>query len=428
MQITKKNVSATTAKLDIAATEAELSETKQQVLKNLGKTVKLQGFRAGKAPLSLVEKNVDPTIFQNEFLDTLINRLYVDAVSQEKLRPVASPQISLTKFVPFTTLEFSAELEVVGEVKLPDYKKFKLAKPSIKIEAKDVNEVLDNLKTRMAEKKDVTRAAKAGDEVVIDFAGVDDKTGEPIKGADGKDYPLILGSDAFIPGFETHLIGLKAGAEKTFVLVFPKDYSVTALQSRKVSFTVTVTRVQEVADTKIDDAFAAKVSPFPTLAELKADIKRQLLAERQTQADRDYESQLLEQIAQKASVAIPDVLIEEEIDRIEQDERQNLTYRGQTWQEHLELEGVTEAEHHEKQRPGAELRVRAGLVLSDIATQEGIFVTPEELEIRMQLLKGQYTDAAMQAELEKPETRRDIANRLLSEKTIAQLTIYATSK
>jgi len=427
MQITKQQINPTTVKLTLSADAALLSETKAEVLKRLGRDVKLQGFRAGKAPLSVIEKNVDQSLLQSEFLDAVLNAMYSESVTSQKLRPVAQPKVTVSKFVPFSTVEADVEVEVVGEIKLPDYKKIRVTKKPVKVEAKDVTEVLESLRTRAAERKDVTRAAKDGDEVTIDFAGTDAKTGEAISGADGKDYPLVLGSNTFIPGFEPNLVGLKVDEEKSFDIVFPKDYGVAALQSKKVTFKVTVHKVQELAEPKLDDAFAAKVSPFKTLAELKADVKQQLATEREVQAQREYESELLEKLAEKTKVAIPTVLVEEEIDRHEADERQNLTYRGQTWQEHLDAEGVTAEQHREKQRPAAELRVKAGLVLSEVAEAEGLTVTPEELEIRMQLLKGQYQDPAMQAELEKPAVRRDIASRILSEKTIGKLTEYATA-
>jgi len=428
MQITKKNLTPTSVKLTIAADQALLSETKDRVLKELARDVKLQGFRAGRAPLSLVEKTVDQSLLQRQFMDEVLNQLYSEALTQERLRPVAQPQVSVSKFVPFTTLEAEIEVEVVGEIILPDYKKFRLPRKTVKVEAKDVDEVIENLRSRAADTKDVTRAAKDDDQVIIDFAGTDSKTGEAINGADGKDYPLVLGSDTFIPGFETNLVGMKAGEQKSFDITFPKDYAVSALQNRKVTFAVTVQKVQSVAKPKIDDAFAASVGPFKSVADLKTDIKSQLQAEREEQNRREYESELLEKLAEKTKVAIPKALVDEEIDRHEADERQNLTYRGQTWQEHLKEEGVTEEEHREKQRPSAELRVKAGLVLSEVADKEKLTVTPDELEIRLQLLRGQYQDPKMQAELDKPEVRREIASRMLSEKTIGKLSEYASGK
>lgn len=428
MQVQKKNVSETKIQLSIDADENMLQEVKSLVLRRLARQVKTPGFRQGKAPISLIEKQVDQTLLQSEFLDEAVNHMYVDALQSERIRPVDRPEVSIKKFVPFSTLEVEVTVEAVGDVKLPDYKKIKVEKKSLKITAKQIDDVVESLRERTAERKDVTRVAKAGDEVVIDFTGVDAKTKESINGADGKAYPLILGSNTFIPGFEDNLTGMKVGEEKSFDITFPEDYGVKALQKRKVTFTVTATKVSEIVKPKVDNEFAAKVGPVKTVEALKADIKTQMEAEQQQQAERDFESEILEKITDKAEVAIPKVLVDEEIARVELDEKQNLVYRGQTWEEHLKDEGVTEDEHFEQKRPGAEKNVKAGLVLTEIADKEGITVTPEELEVRLQLLKGQYQDKQMQAELNKPENRREVSNRLVTEKTLERLKSYATAK
>jgi trigger factor len=428
MQVSQKSLTDTSVQLTVTADAAALVRLKQVVLQKLAPSVNLSGFRAGKAPLNLVEKNLDQSRLQTEFLDEAVNAFYIDAINHQKLRPVAQPKISITKFVPFDALEFRAEVEVVGEVKLANYKTLKVAKPLVNVTAKDINDVLGKLKIREADKKPATRASKTGDEVWIDFTGVDAKTREPINGADGKDFPLVLGSNTFIPGFEPELVGLKADAEKTFKITFPKDYGVATLQSREVSFTVTVKKVNEVVEPKLDDKFSAKVGPFKTLAELKADIKKQLKVEREREAQMQFENELVTAVTAKSTVEIPKVLVDEQLDAMENDERQNLAYRGQTWQEHLEAEGVNEEQHRERNRAQAEQRVKAGLVLSEIADKEKITATPEEVEIRMQILKGQYNDPQMQAELYKPEARRDITSRLLTEKTLAKLTGYSTKQ
>jgi len=161
---------------------------------------------------------------------------------------------------------------------------------------------------------------------------------------------------------------------------------------------------------------------------LKADIKGQLQQEKEAEADREYADELLTNITKAAAVAIPDVLIEEQIDRLVRDQKQNLLYRGQTWQEFLDAEGVDEAGYRKKLQPDAELRVKAGLVLAEIAEAEKIQVTADDVTAQIALLKGRYTDAAMHAELDKPEARRDIASRLMSEKTIDKLVGYASAK
>lgn len=428
MQVHKSQLTPTTIKLAIEADQELLEEVRSQVLTRLARTVNLQGFRKGHAPLAMVEKSVDQQAYQSEFIDAALNRMYSEALVEQKIRPVSQPKVDIKKFVPFTTLEFEAEVESIGDVKLPDYTKIKLEKKPVEVTAKDVDAVLENLKIRMAEKKVVDRASKDTDEVWIDFEGRDAKSGEPVKGGDGKDYPLVLGSNTFIPGFEPNLVGMKAGEEKEFTLDFPKDYGVAALQGKTVTFKATVTKVSEVVKPKVDDDFAAKVGPFKTAEELKADIKKQITAEREQQNDREYESDLLSKITEKADVAVPTALVDEELTRLEREERQNIAYRGQTWQEHLDEEGVTEEEHREKNRPGAEMRVKAGLVLAEIAEKEQVEVTPDELQMRIQLMKGQYQDEAMRAELDKPENQREIASRIMSEKTIDKLVQYAASK
>ncbi len=428
MQVTKEQLSPTKVKLTIVADAELLRSVKDQTLRALAKDMKMPGFRPGKIPMAVVEKNLNPGLLQSEFLDKAMNRLYGAALDQEKLRPVAQPQANVKKFVPFDTLELETEVEVIGAIKLPDYKKIKIPVEPVKASEKDMTDVIAQLRIREATKEDVDRAAKEDDQVWIDFTGVDAKTGEPIQGADGKQYPLVIGSNTFIPGFEPHLVGLKAGDEKTFNVTFPADYGVSALQKKKVEFTVSVTKVQAVKLPKLDDEFAAKVGPFKDMAELKADIKNQINYEKQNRADREYQSKLLEQMTDKSEAAIPDTLIEEEVDRLEKEERQDLTYRGTTWEEHLKQEGVSQEEHRAKKRDEAERRVKAGLDLAEIAESEKIDVTREELDGRLNSLRAQYQDKAMLAELDKPENRREIASRLLTEKTIAALVGYASAK
>ena len=427
MQVSTTYPTDTTIKLTITGDKETLDSVKAHVVKELSARVgSVPGFRKGKVPAALAEKQLDQNLLQSEFLEHAINELYGRAAEQERLRIAGQPSVSITKFVPYDTLELEVTVDVIGKVELADYKKIKLEKPKVSVTAKDVDEVIDNLRSRTGEKHEVDRAAKDGDEVVIDFAGVDAKTKEPIAGTEGKEYPLPLGSKSFIPGFEEALVGVKAGEEKTFDVTFPKDYGVKALQNKKVTFTVKVHKVQENALPKLDDAFAATVGPFKTVAELKADIKKQVTAEREREADRTYENQLIEAIAKKTKVAIPKSAVDEQIQRMEQEEKQNLTYRGQTWEQHLELEGVTEDEHREKNREQAELHVKAGIILGEVAEREQLTVTPEEVDLQVNLLKGQYQDEKMQAELDKPENRRDILGRILTQKTVAKLVEYAS--
>ncbi len=428
MQIKRETINPTSTKLTISLDQAEIEKGKQVAVSHLGKHTKLPGFREGKAPSALIEKNLDPARLQNEFLNEAINAVYPESIMQTGLRVTSEPEIVITKFVPFSELEFSVTVDNVGDLKIGDYKKIKITPENVSVTAKDVDEVLKGLAERSAKRAEVTRAAKDGDEVNIDFKGIDAKTKEPIEGADGQQYNLILGSKSFIPGFEEQLIGLKAKDQKSFDITFPDDYGVKELQKRKVNFSVTVNSVSELKPPKLDDDFAKSVGPFASLTDLKADIKKQLITEKQTQADQKLNNDLMTKIADQSEVTIPDSLIEQEIDRLEDEEKRNLVYRGQTWQEHLAAEGITAEEHRAKERPVAELRIKTGIILGEIADKESITISDDELNMRLELLKGQYSDPQMQSELASSEGRRDIRSRMMVEKTLVYLRRLATSK
>jgi trigger factor len=408
----------TQANVVITADAAELAKIKTRVLKKLAPRVKLSGFRDGKAPIEMIEKNVDQQLFQSEFLDDAVNTLYIAALKEERLRPVGNPKVEITKFVPFTSLEAKYEIPVVGAVKLPNYKKRTVEKQVAKVAKKDIDSVLNNLQLRASEKSEVSRAVKATDEAWIDFSGVD-KAGKAIKGADGKDYPLAIGSGTFIPGFEDNVIGMKPGESKDFTVTFPENYGAKELQNAKVTFTVKLNKVMEVVLPKLDDKFAATVGPFKKIEELTADVKKQLEHEQKHKIERDYEAAIVNDLADKTKVAIPDSLIEEQEELILQEVRQNVVQRGMTFDELMTSQNTTEEEYKKTEvTPEAIRRVKAGLVLSEIADIEGIDVTLEELEARMIQLKSQYPDKKMQEQLDEPESRREINSRLRTEKVI----------
>lgn len=426
MKIHRTNLSDTKIIFTIAGSDQELIPAKKIALTKLAPQVKLQGFRPGHVPLDLVEKQINQNVLQEETLNEALNTMYETAIRQEKVRPVANPKVELKKFVPYTDLEFTAEVDVIGKITLGNYKSLKAKKNMSEASDSDVDEVIARLQTQMAdytEINEIKRAAAEGDRVWIDFIGVDAK-GQPVNGAKGDDYPLAIGSNTFIPGFEQNVIGMKKDEKKDFTIPFPNDYGVKALQGQKVTFSVTVKKIESTKKPEINAEFAKKVGPFDSVASLKADIKKQIVAERQHQAERDYQDALVKELVSKSTVSLPQAMLDEQIEIVDKEFRQNLVYRGQTFQEYLETAELTEEDYRKNElAPAAEQRLKAGLVLSELADIEKITITPEELEIRVQVLKGQYaSDAAMQAELDKPENRREVAARLLTEKTIAKLT------
>ncbi len=428
MQTTIKESSDTTAVLTVTANAEDLAKYKSLVVKRLAKDVKVPGFRTGKVPQAVAEKNLDPNYVQSQVIEEAINRLYLNALNETKLRVISNPKIAVTKFVPYTDLVFTAEVDVVPKIKLPDYKNIKVKKEEVAITDADVEEVLGRIQQQQATFTEVTRAARDGDRAIIDFAGKDAK-GEPIPNGSGKDYPLVLGSKSFIAGFEEQVVGLKKGAKKRFTLSFPKDYFAQVLAGQKVTFDIEVKKIEESKAEELNDALAAKIGPFKTVGDLRADIRKQLNIEREHHANRAFEEAVIKAIADKVKIALPEGLLAEQTKMIDQEFRQNLSRQNQTFEDYLKSTGKTEDEYKEQElKPLAQERLKAGLVLAEIAKAEDITVTPEELQIRVQLIKNQYKDEKVHEELDKPENQQDIASRMVTEKTITKLVGYAQGK
>lgn len=415
--------------LSITAGEESLAQYKKDTLKRLQPEVSAPGFRKGKVPINLVEKQVDEKYLQSQFLDEALSGLYQQALIDNNIRPVDRPRVELGKFVPYTEIEFTVTVEVVPPIELADYKKIKQERPSVKVEAKEIEEVVENLQRRFAKKKIVKRAAKVEDEVSIDFSGKD-ADGKAVSGATGKDYPLVLGSKSFIPGFEEELEGLKEGDEKEFTLTFPKDYPHTPLANKDVTFSVSVKAVREVTLPKVDDKLAEESGPFKTVKELKEDIKKQLTHQKEQENESQLKDKVIEQIVEKSKLTPPPSLVEENTQSILEEFKQNLVYRGITYNEYLDQAGLSEEDFVENEiKPQAVRRVTTGLILAEIAEKENVQITAEELEVRMEIMKGQFGgDDRMAAQFNTPEAQREIGSRLLTEKTIDLIVSFATSK
>lgn len=414
----KRNDATVTA--TIALDQAELTDAKNNAITNLAKSVKAPGFRKGKAPAKVAEKSLDPNLVANETMEQAINRALNELINQEDLRVLDQPKIEIKKFVPFTTLEFTAEIEVLPFIKLGDYKKLKAKKQAIKVEKAEIDQVIDQIRTSFAERKAVKRAIKNGDEAVIDFVGRDE-AGGLIEGAKGDDYPLTVGSQTFIPGFEEQLVGHKSGEKFDIEVTFPKDYHADHLKNAKVTFAVHIKSVNQVTLPEVDDALAKKAGPFDNAKEFRADIKRELTDQKERQALDQLKDDLLGELVGNSSFPVPQVLVDDQIASLERDMTQNLAYRGQTLEQYMESRGYKDRQEltDKELRPMAERRVQSGLVLAELSKAEKIEVTHDELEAELAKRKEEAPSIASQ--LDTPEARRDLANRVITEKTIERL-------
>ena len=422
MKTTVTHESDTRVKVVVAADHAELAAAEQVALKRLAKTVKVNGFRTGHVPLEIVKKHADLNALAQETLDAALNRAVAEAFLNNDLQVLARPEVEIKKYVPGELLEFTAEADVLPEVKLGDYKKLKAKKAAVSVEKKEIDEVIQRIQKGLSEKKEVKRAAKIGDETVIDFVGK--KDGEAFQGGTGKDYPLVLGSNSFIPGFEDALVGLKAGDTKDVKLAFPKDYHAKDLAGQDVVFEVTVKKVNSVKLPALDDKFAAKAGPFTSMEDLRKDIKAEITAQAERKATDDLKDELVKQLVAKSTVSVPSVLRDDQIRSLEQDLRQNLMYRGRTLEQYFEEKGYADRDAWVKAEANdvADARIKAGLVLAQLSKELKIEATADELAAHINAYKQQYANNPKMAKhFDKPEAQREVANRLITEKTIDKL-------
>ena len=422
MKTSIKNLSDTKVQLTITLDAEALAIAEQVATVKLARNVKVAGFRKGKTPLAIATKNIDPAVLQEDVLDNAISKAVSEAFIESKLQVLDRPMVEVKKFVPGETLEFTAEVEILPKVKLGNYKKLKVTTEKIDIKDKDMNEVIDRIRQGFAEKKEVKRAAKNGDETIIDFVGK--KDGIAFDGGTGSDYPLTLGSNQFVPGFEEGIIGHSAGDVFDIELTFPADYGSADLKGAKVTFTTTLKAVKEVALPELTDEFAAKSGPFKTVDELKADIKRELTTQKERENNEKLKDDLVKQLVAISDVPAPAILIEDQSKSIEQDFVNNLAYQGITLDQYLDNKGFESKEKwiENEVKEVAEKRVKAGLVLAELSKVEKIEASTAELDAHVETYRQQYAkNPEALKQFEQPEVRRDIANRLLTEKTVDRL-------
>lgn len=416
------HLSDTRVRVAISVGKDELIAAEQVALKKLSKTVKVPGFRKGHVPLDMVAKHVDPNTLGQETLENALSRAVAESFMTNNLQALERPEVELKKFVPGETLEFTAEADVLPEVKLGDYKKLKAKKSDIKIESKDVDEVIERIQKGLSDKQETTEPAADGDETIINFVGK--KDGEPFEGGAGDDYPLTLGSHSFIPGFEEALVGHKAGEKFDVPLTFPKDYQAAHLAGQDVVFEVTIQKVNKLVLPELNDEFAAKAGPFTSFDELRADIEREIKAQKEREAGDALKDDLVKQLVAKSKVSVPTVLREDQIRSIEQDLTQNLMYRGQTLEQYFAERGFADRDAWVKgeAEEAAENRIKAGLVLAELSRVLKIEATADELAAQINQYKTQYANNPdMAKRFDEPEIQREVANRLITDKTVDEL-------
>lgn len=422
--ITHKITSTKDSQVELHVTlDAEyINDVKKTVVARMGTNVKVAGFRPGKAPTNVIERNLDQNALQSEVLEAAVAKSYADAVVEEKIETIAAPKVELKKFVPLTELEYTAVAAVMPKIEF-DPSKLKVKLAEVKVEAKEVDDTIEGLRKQASTEKPSKEPAKLGDKVKIDFEGM--REGKLVEGAAGQNSEITLGEGRFIPGFEDNIAGLKEGDEKEFEITFPKDYHAKDLAGAKVTFKIKLNELIAVELPKVDDAFAQSLGEFKTLADLRKDIEAKIKVQKSDQAVVEYEQQVLAEALKQAKFDIAPMLIEEQKHRLQHEVEGNLQQSGLDVEKYLAVSGKAKEALEQELSEEADKRVRTGLLIRHIVDANKLNVSDGEVDAELEKLRTQYTDKHMQEEMTHGHFRDDLAQHLLATKARQLLVQYA---
>ena len=372
-------------KLKIELSEDEFAQYYQRVFLRLSSQTDVKGFRPGKAPEDLIRNKIgEDKIFQ-EALEMCLPATFFEAVKKEKLQPVADPDIKVEKYNNDQPLVYTAEIDILPDFKLPDYRKFKIQNSKIKISEKEVQDSMKGLQKAYATYEDKKEPAEKGDKVEIDFAG--SIKGAKIEQLTSKNHPLILGEGGFVPGFEEKLVGLKAGQNKEFDYTMPDKLRDQFLVGKKVKFKVKMLKVQKVVLPKLDDEFAQKIAKGKKLAQVKKEVGESLQKRAELEEKKKAEAELLNKLAEKTEMEIPRSLVKNQQYKMMTDIQKDIESRGIPLAKYLESIGKTEDELNREMATQAGKSVKIGLIIGKIKEAEKITASKAEIDKELAMAK-----------------------------------------
>ncbi|MBR3256979.1 trigger factor [Candidatus Saccharibacteria bacterium] len=417
MKVKSKKLSDTRVEIKVTLEKEDLEKAREKAVARLSREVKLEGFRKGKAPKELAEKALNPNDVNAETIDIAVRTTVPSAFEQAEKSPLVIPNVNVTKYVPGESAEYTATADILPEVKLGNYKDLKAKKEENKVSKSEIDEVVSNIQKAYAEKKTEKKKAEKGDEVIIDFVGK--KDGEPFRGGSAKDYPLTLGSNSFIPGFEDGIVRKESGDKFDLPLTFPKDYGEKSLAGEKVVFEILVKQVNKITLPELNDDFAKKCGPFKNMDELRTDIEKNLKLQNEHKILEKYKDDLVEEFVKNSTVSAPEILISDQLNLIKNDMERNAMSAGMKFEDYLKANGMTDKEWEKKSKEVAEKRVKASLVLQILARDEKISVSEDEVLAKIAELRDVYKKSPEALKnLKDPRVKMDIKNRMTIEKTL----------
>ncbi|MBQ8139026.1 MAG: trigger factor [Lachnospiraceae bacterium] len=356
--------------------------------KNRGK-INVQGFRKGKAPRKMIEKMYGPEVFYEDAANICIPDAYEKAFDECEEEIVSQPAIEVVSMGSGDPFVFTATVALRPEVTLGEYKGVKIDAIDVTVTDADVDAALKSEQEKQARKVEVTdRAVKAGDDTIIDFEGFVD--GVAFQGGKGEDYPLTIGSGAFIPGFEDALIGAEIGKETDVNVTFPEDYQAEELAGKAAVFKCTVKSISVKELPELNDEFASEVSEFDNLKDYKESIKADLEAKKLSDAKAAKQDAVVDKIVENAKMDIPDAMLETEQKNMINDFAQRIQSQGLTFQQYMQFSGLTMDKFMEQVKPQALSRIQSRLVLEEVAKAENLTVTDEDYEAELKTMAEAY--------------------------------------
>ncbi len=398
-----------------------MKKAEKKATEEISADIKVKGFRPGKVPRHILEQYVDAKYIKAVTQEFAIKKSYADIVVKEKIQAVTAPKVTVDEQDPFS---YTAIIPVIPEVTLKDHKSIKVKKEEVKVEDKEIEEVLNDLKKHQTTYNEADRAAKKGNKVEIDFEGFD-KEGKSVPNTKSQNHPVVIGEGSLIPGFEEELIGLKPGEEKEFNIKFPKDYGQEDFQGKKMKFKVKLHKVFEPLEPELTPELIKKVTGRDlTLEELKKDIKENITARKEQEVKQKLENDYVEALLKKAKMELSPILIEKEVELMLQELQDNISQKGADFETFLKQAKTDLDSIKKKYEPEAEKRLKTRLALQELIKAEDIKVDDEEIKKELEKVKSYYPEtehAKIDNDFQKGDLKMQITSRITIRKLFDQV-------
>jgi trigger factor len=421
MQTTNTPLPKSRLQIEFELPAERLTRSLDDAARRLSQQHRISGFRPGKAPRAIVERVLGGPTVLDAAVDSMVDAAVRDAVREQEIVPLDSPEVEIVQAEEGKPVIFKATMQVRPEIKLGDFENFQF-KPEVEaVDETMVEKVVDELRDNEGHLEPVEgRGAQNGDYAIIAFVGTRD--GVPFEGGASDRLPLIIGQGNLIPGFEENLIGATKDEEREFDVTFPDDYQEESLRGQVAHFRVTLTELRGKVRPDADDAFARSVGRFTDMANLNAELRTRLEASALDRARHQFADKIIDYAAANATIELPDILVDQEVEVIHDEMRSTLARQGIDEEAYLKATGKTRDEMSEQFRPQAEKRAKSLLVLTEIARVRGVEVSDAEIEAEVAQARTRYaSDRSMVQYFESERGRSYIRSTLRRSRTVEQL-------